>query len=310
MHSTLSELVELYLDVRGGELAEGTVYLTRRAWTALVAIVGDMPMDEFQPIHAERFKGTLLKHYRPASVQTFIKTVRPVFRWWAKHDQGFEDPFAGLAPVRVPKERPVAYQNDQVRAMLEAAATTRDQLRILLAYTTGMRRSEVLNLTWADVNFEQDVIYVQPKKETETTWHWQPKDKDYRIVPLTQEAKDLLLQIQMELPTSQPYPCLSEERYSLLQWRRSRGQMSGRMRRCPDSNRRPMQAIRKKAGVEGACLQHLRSTCFTTCAEQGVPLHVIQGLAGHSNIETTRRYYIATRPESLDQVRTVMSKSG
>lgn len=307
MRDTLTEVVTVYLDVRGGELAEGTIYLTRRAWKALVSIIGDMPMDEFKPIHAERFKGALLKAYAPASVQTFVKTVRPVFRWWSRHHADFADPFADLAPVRVPKERPVAYESNQIEALVDAAETTRDKLRILLAYTTGMRRSEVLNLTWEDVNFKLDVIYVQAKKETRSTWHWQPKDKDYRIVPLTAEVKDLLLQIRLELPTSQPYPCLSEERYSLLQWKRSRGQMTDRQRRCPDGSRRAMQRIRKKAGVTDACLQHLRSTCFTTLAERGIALHEIQGLAGHASVETTRRYYIATRPESMDRIRTAMS---
>ncbi len=301
--SKLSELCTEYLRIRV-DLESTTAYHTRRAFDVLIEAVGDVDPMSFTRLHAEAFRCKLLGSYRPATAQSYIKTCRPLFRWFVRH-WGGEDPFAGLPSVRVPRERPKVFDDQQVNLLLDSAEREVDYLRVLLAKTTGMRRGEILNLTWDDIDFERNIIYVQPKQETPETWKWQAKDKDYRVVPLVKPAADLMMRIRMGLPRSQPYVCLTEDRYAYLQFRRSRGQMTDRQRKCPDSNAKPLRRARKNAGVQGISLRHLRSTCLTKLAENNVPLHVIQSIAGHSSIETTRRYYIAVKPESIDAVRDI-----
>ena len=37
-----------------------------------------------------------------------------------------------------------------------------------------------------------------------------------------------------------------------------------------------------------------------------IPMHVVQELAGHSDIRTTRQYYVKVRPELLEAARKTM----
>ena len=65
---------------------------------------------------------------------------------------------------------------------------------------TGMRRGELLNTTWQDVDFAGQKINVYPKDDTEQTWIWQIKDKDRRSLPLTDEVVKMLIEHQAAQP--------------------------------------------------------------------------------------------------------------
>ena len=43
------------------------------------------------------------------------------------------------------------------------------ELLIRMALCTGMRRGELLNLTWRDINFERVCVDVSPKQDTKET---------------------------------------------------------------------------------------------------------------------------------------------
>jgi len=47
-----------------------------------------------------------------------------------------------------------------------------------------MRRGELLNTTWQDIDFERKTIDVAPKEDTKETWEWHIKDTDRRTLPL------------------------------------------------------------------------------------------------------------------------------
>jgi len=65
---------------------------------------------------------------------------------------------------------------------------------------------------------------------------------------------------------------------------------------------RDLQVIRQRAGV-GECSMHdLRKSYCTNLAEH-VPMDVVQELAGHSDIRTTRQYYVKVRSELVDKAR-------
>ncbi len=65
---------------------------------------------------------------------------------------------------------------------------------------------------------------------------------------------------------------------------------------------RDFQVIRRKAGVPNCSLHDLRKSYCTNLAGS-IPMHVVQELAGHSDIRTTRQYYVKVRPELLEKAR-------
>ncbi len=62
---------------------------------------------------------------------------------------------------------------------------------------------------------------------------------------------------------------------------------------------RDFQAIREKAVLPKCSFHDLRKSYCTNLAG-AVPLHVVQELAGHSDIRTTRKHYVKVRDEQID----------
>jgi site-specific recombinase XerD len=62
------------------------------------------------------------------------------------------------------------------------------------------------------------------------------------------------------------------------------------------------QALRRKAGVPKCVLHELRKS-FCTNLAGSIPLHVVQELAGHTDIRTTRKHYLQVRVEQLEAAR-------
>ena len=56
---------------------------------------------------------------------------------------------------------------------------------ITLALVTAMKKSELLNLTWGDIDFEEHIVFVSPKQDADETWEWKIKDTDCRLLPLS-----------------------------------------------------------------------------------------------------------------------------
>jgi integrase len=70
---------------------------------------------------------------------------------------------------------------------------------------------------------------------------------------------------------------------------------------------RDFQAIRVRAGVPECSFHDLRKSYCTNLAG-AVPLHVVQELAGHADIRTTRKHYLKVRDEQIDLARRALEE--
>lgn len=74
----------------------------------------------------------------------------------------------------------------------------------------------------------------------------------------------------------------------------------------PDMLRLRMRRLRRKCNLgegprgEKVCCYTMRHTALTNLAAAGVNAHLLQGIAGHENIETTSRYVHLSRRQLLD----------
>ena len=70
---------------------------------------------------------------------------------------------------------------------------------------------------------------------------------------------------------------------------------------------RDFQAIREKAGLSKCSFHDLRKSYCTNLAG-AVPLHIVQELAGHTDIRTTRKHYLKVRDEHVDSARRALDE--
>ena len=288
---TISELFEVYLRKRGHRFGEAATTQKRVALNHLVSIVGDIQLTEFDEDAAEAYQYGLARRVKSKhSVNTYVKHIRPMFSFAYEREIMSKDPFSTLKHLKAPIQIN-EFSREQSKALIGACPNLRWQAIYTAVFDTSMRPTEILNTVWDDV--QPDRIKVRPKKDVNWhTWEWSPKNLKPRDVPLSQNLADILMMLQLELPVDQPYPFLSEERYSRLRPRI--GMLSERIRTCPEGNwSRMTQQIKRRAGVKKGKFYDGRKTSLTHMSRQpGITPQDLQAIAGHASFETTQIYYL------------------
>ena len=297
-HCTLSNTIQLYSQHHRD--AWSTKQFRQRAFRYLAEAVGDIAIGEFDYCCAEDYQNWLAARMSPVSANSYVKMVSPVFSWTVRRRAIGANPFDGLRSLRTAQQDIRVFSEPEIHAILASSPNELWRARIIAALTAGLRRSEVLNLTAGDIDFERQYIKVRPKKQTAYTWPWRAKNYQVRTVPLSPQLYNLLLGVILPaLPAGQPYVMLSERRYWSLQ--RRIGSLSERVRICPDENfSKPFRQILKVAQISDGCFHDLRRTAITNWARR-LALRDVMSLAGHSSIETTQKYYLALGPSYLQE---------
>lgn len=175
---------------------------------------------------------------------------------------------------------------------------------------TAMRRGELLNLTWRDVNFDRMVVEVAHKDNSESAWEWYIKDTDRRLLPLTEDVTIMLAELQTRQPEGYPYVFVPAGRYEHIQRLRQDGKWSVEAGRCPLNNfTRMFESIRLMAGIKEGTFHDLRRTCLTNWLAAGLSEFEVMNLAGHAKFETTRRFYLAVNDDLIMRARAALGTS-
>jgi site-specific recombinase XerD len=155
----------------------------------------------------------------------------------------------------------------EVERLIEATKDNRqghrDATMILVAYRHGLRASELIDLRWDQVDFNQAVLHVRRVKNGTPATH-----------PLTGRELRALRRLQREASAS-PFVFVSE--------RGAPFSVSG--------FRRMIERATEAAGLEIKAHPHmLRHACGYALANQGTDTRTLQAYLGHRSISNTVRY--------------------
>lgn len=293
---TLMEYKRMYLSLRG-DITAGTRAEHSRTLKLLIEhLGGERLIGKITPLEAREFvswyrqKKHLGRAPAAATVNKLVRECHRIFREAVDCSLIRANPFNG---IRQDKVGQIAWQYvspAHFRALIAACPSLKWRGMITLAYCCGLRLGEILHLTWADVDFERQLVRVVRKPASGVTEAWCPKDKDMRLVPLPDEAANVLSELQVAAVEGQTYVVVN-----------GKGPDVGeRVKR--QNITRDFQAIRRRAGVPRCKFHDLRKSYCTNIAQR-TPLHVVQQLAGHSDIRTTQKHYLQVQPEMVDAAR-------
>ena len=128
-----------------------------------------------------------------------------------------------------------------------------------------MRKSELLNLTWRDIDFSKQLAEVNPKKNTKETWPWFIKDVDRRELPLTDDAVSMMACHQESQSEGYPYVFVPPARYRCIQQLRRKGRWTYSDSRLKVLNnfRERFQTFLRRANVSDKTFHDLRRTALS-----------------------------------------------
>ena len=300
-----------------GQVRESTLVEYDTAMGHLIETIGNIDYQGVQHTHGERF----IQHWidagnARATAGKKLKHLKRMFQLAVERGQLESNPFKYVRHPRVPEQFIHTYSEEECRRMVQVAEESRIgwpvvwDLLIRTALCTGLRRGELLNTTWRDVDFDKHHIAVTPKEDTEHTWKWEIKDTDRRVLPLTKELVRLLAEHQSEQPDGYPYVFVPPFRYDRIQRVRQLGRWNVRKGKCPINNfSRQFGAVLLKAGIDEGEFHDLRRTCITNWFAFGLSEFEVMRLAGHAKFETTRRFYLAVRTDILERARAASTRA-
>jgi integrase len=139
---------------------------------------------------------------------------------------------------------------------------------VIVAVDTGLRRSEILELTWADVDWSERQVLVRKSKNA-----------DWRVVPLTDRAFGSLQALRQKAAKAKAQ------------------RLDNRIFHTKDIGK-SLDDAGAQAGIGHVHFHQLRHTFATRLRDRGVPLDRIKELLGHKSMVMVLRYAKA-RPRQL-----------
>ena len=184
------------------------------------------------------------------------------------------NPTEQLSYPKLEKKLPVFLNIQEVEKLLEAPNCSslfgqRDRAMLELLYSCGLRVSELINLSYHNINIKEEFIRIHGKGNKE------------RILPMGEIAIDYLTTYE-----SNSRPILLKNGQSDSYFLSNRGQAMSRQNFFYI-----IKAYATQAGIEKSLSPHsLRHAFATHLVQKGADLRSVQLMLGHSDISSTQLY--------------------
>ena len=255
-------------------LNKGTAKLYDHALRNFKRIVGDALLSKLTPKHFDQYKSERLQQVSPVSVNVELRTIRSALNLAVRWEVMERNPFFGLPLARVPYETPPYFTKADFQRLLDIVMDSWFRDVVIFTVVTGLRRGEVINLKWNDVDFERRLILIHSQEGFRT------KTGKSRFIPLNNVALQILINRKPNAKTD--YTFEVEGRKLSGYW------LSHKLKKY----------VRKLGLQENLNYHALRHTFASLLVQDGVSIYEVQKLLGHADVSTTQ-IYSHLQPETL-----------
>lgn len=246
---------------------------------------GHYPLRRFDTKMLEQFQTEQLengykakdetKGHKPATVNRYIATLKHMFTKAVDWNMVEEDTLKRIRKVKLLEEnnRRLRYLNkDECKNLLSAC---KEHLKpiVITALNTGMRKEEILNLKWDNVDLKNGFILLDITKNGER-----------REIPINATLKNMLSNIVRRIDI--PYVF-----YTVRNQQDSKDESESRKTAQRFGNiHRSFKTACKKANIRDFHFHDLRHTFASQLVMAGIDLTTIKELLGHKTLTMTLRY--------------------
>lgn len=216
-------------------------------------------LHEITPLDVEKYKKRRLDEgVKQSTVNRALTTLKCLYNRAIEWGVIENNPAKNVRQYPENNKRLRYLEKEEIERLIGACETHVKPI-VVVAVNTGMRRGEILNLKWREIDIKKEIIYLYHTKNSES-----------REVPMNSIVKKTLIGI----------PKLKDSPYIFHNRRNT-----------------PYKDIRKaffraldRAGIRDFKFHDLRHTFASQLVMSGVGLNTVRELLGHKSLQMTLRY--------------------
>jgi integrase/recombinase XerC len=244
-----------------------------------------------RPTHAEPFTprtadSLLIRSYlarldqdneKKSTLARKLATLRSFYRFLLREGRVAANPANDVHTPKLPQHLPRVLTKDDANALMEfpdgdRLSDLRDRAILETLYSTGTRVSELVGMSWEDINFNDGIVRIRGKGRKE------------RLVPIGAVALEAIRDYQAALHRS-AFSAQHSAPNETAVFLNSRG---GRL--TTRSVERLVATYSSRLSAGRISPHALRHSFATHLLDEGADLRVIQELLGHASLDTTQKY--------------------
>ena len=234
-------------------------------------------LEDISPRDIEGYKSERAGEVSPNTVNHELRMFRAFLHKLVDWKLIHESPCTSVKDIRVVDQTRAFLSSEELSRILEKLKDSFLHDVVLFAAMTGMRRGEIVNLSWNDVDMERKLIVVRSSSS------YQTKSGKIRTIPMNSTVLGLLA-------------CRSHSAEYVFTGKRGE-KLNGNFVRGK------LKAAVKDCGLDPRLHFHsLRHTFASLLVQRGISLYHVQKLLGHSSPRVTEIYAHLGGSELMESV--------
>ena len=260
--------------------------------TKILPFFEKMKVKDIKPIHIRKWQTDLLKmEYSKTYLKTIYNQLTAIFNYAIRFHNLDKNPchIAGSIGKKDADEMQIL-SLQEFNKMIDCVTDKENKFFYVILFWTGMRKGELLALTYEDVDFENKTIMINKnfqivKKERLITDPKTPRGR--RVIAVN----DVVLNCIKDLWNTSYKPNKTDKIFYLSK----------------DSLKRQLDTACKKAGVPRIRVHDLRHSHASYLLSNGVNIVILSRRLGHEKVQTTLNIYCHICPSSEDRLNDVLN---
>lgn len=252
----------------------------------IIHLLGDIKLCDIRPIHIQNYVDDLLDLLTPQTIKVHLNILNLALKRAYRLKLIKENVVQFVEVPKNKKYKNEIYNAEDMKKLLEKSRETSLELPIILASGLGLRISEILGLTWNNIDFNDFTITIDKITVRDKGQVILKEPKTESSIRTISAPKEIILMLKQ----------LKKDRLAA----KLRGEKSHRELIFYDKNLNPIaqDVLSKKFRyfLQENNLKHirfhdLRHSHVTMLIDAKVPIKVISERVGHSNVNTTLNIY-------------------
>lgn len=213
---------------------------------------------EITPMAVEQFKAERAKEVSPATVNRALACLKCMFNKAIEWSKAEVNPVKKVKLFKENNIRVRYLEKEEIKRLIDNASAHLKPI-LIVALNTGLRKGEILNLKWTDLDFKNNIIYIRESKSGER-----------REVPMNMLVRRTLIAVRKHPDSPYVFCNANGENYANV--------------------RKSFFTACKKSSIINFRFHDLRHTFASHLVMGGVDLNTVRELLGHKSLEMTLRY--------------------